>query len=217
MYSVVDGAELMYFFVNLTSKILIVSALNLWLISFCLASTEDIIANSECESCHGPKGVSSNTNIPSIAGIPEFNQIDQMLRYLEGRPAATVQYVHGDTSKKGDMVSIVESLTEIQIEQIAKYYSEIDFVRAEQPYDEVLAAQGKAIHLKGCESCHAEGGSDPFDEASILAGQQKGYLLTTLQQFNQGKRSVDKKMDEAIKSLSADELLALSEYYASFR
>lgn len=207
----------MVFFSKMTSNILTASTLNLMLISLCFASAEKLIAKNQCESCHGPKGVSSNTNIPSIAGIPEFNQIDQMLRYLEGRPAATVHYVYGDTSQKGDMVSIVESLSESQIEQIAKYYSEIDFVRAEQPFDEVLAAKGKAIHQKGCESCHAEGGSDPFDEASILAGQQKGYLLATLQQFNQGKRSVDKKMDEAIKGLSADDLLALSEYYASFR
>ncbi|POB70943.1 cytochrome c-553, partial [Vibrio vulnificus] len=60
-------------------------------------------------------------------------------------------------------------------------------------------------------------GSDPLDEASILAGQQKGYLLTTLTQFHQGKRSADKKMDKAIKALSQEERQALVEYYASFQ
>ncbi|MGR5238072.1 c-type cytochrome [Vibrio alfacsensis] len=190
---------------------------SVFFISLAWSSTEDLITENQCESCHGPNGVSSNTNIPSIAGIPEFNHVDQMLRYLEGRPAATVNYVYGDTSQKGDMVGVVKALTEAQIEQIAKYYSGIEFVRADQPFDEALAEKGKAIHLKSCENCHAEGGSDPFDEASILAGQQKGYLLTTLQQFNQGKRSVDKQMDDVIKSLSSEDLRALSEYYASFR
>lgn len=207
----------MAFFSKFLLNIFIMSLLSLMSISWGWASTEGLIVKNQCESCHGPKGVSSNTNIPSIAGIPEFNHVDQMLRYLEGRPAATVNYIYGDTSKKGDMASVVKSLNESQIEQIAKYYSEIEFVRADQPFDEALAAKGKAIHLKSCESCHADGGSDPFDEASILAGQQKGYLLTTLQQFNQGERSVDKNMDDAIKSLNSDELRALSEYYASFR
>ncbi|MGR5352019.1 cytochrome c-553 [Vibrio alfacsensis] len=198
-------------------NIFTISLLSLMSISWGWASTEDLIVKNQCESCHGPKGVSSNTNIPSIAGIPEFNHVDQMLRYLEGRPAATVNFVYGDTSQKGDMVGVVKSLTEAQIENIAKHYSSIEFVRADQPFDAALAAKGKAVHLKSCENCHAEGGSDPFDEASILAGQQKGYLLTTLQQFNQGKRSVDKQMDDAIKSLSSEDLRALSEYYASFR
>ena len=52
------------------------------------------------------------------------------------------------------------------------------------------------------------------DEASILAGQPKGYLLTSLQEFKAGKRSNDEKMNKAIIAMS-DADLALAEYYAS--
>ncbi|WP_218747190.1 c-type cytochrome [Vibrio parahaemolyticus] len=183
-----------------------------------LASPSELISQHECEACHGPNGVSSETNIPTIAGIPEFNFFDQMLRYLEGRPSASVNHVYGDTSqKKGDMVTIVKSLSEAQIEELAKHYAGLEFVPAKQSFDQALAMKGKAIHAKSCENCHSDGGSNALDEASILAGQQKGYLATTLQQFKQGKRSVDKKMDEAFKGLSSDDLNALVEYYASYR
>ncbi|MGY0615762.1 c-type cytochrome [Vibrio sp. FJH11] len=190
---------------------------NFLLVSAAQASAPELIERLECEACHGPGGVSQNTNIPIIAGLPEFNFVDQMLKYSEGRPAETVKHVHGDTSKSGDMATIVKGLSEEEVEELAAHYSQLEFVRAKQSFDQSLADKGKMIHEKNCESCHIEGGSDPMDETSLLAGQQKGYLLTTLKQFHSGARSVDKKMDAAIQGLSGDDLVALSEYYASFQ
>ncbi|WP_218743293.1 c-type cytochrome [Vibrio parahaemolyticus] len=208
----------MHQLIKLSLKFSSVLAISSVLASHSLASPSELISQHECEACHGPNGVSSETNIPTIAGIPEFNFFDQMLRYLEGRPSAPVNHVYGDTSqKKGDMVTIVKSLSEAQIEELAKHYAGLEFVPAKQSFDQALAMKGKAIHAKSCENCHSDGGSNALDEASILAGQQKGYLATTLQQFKQGKRSVDKKMDEAFKGLSSDDLNALVEYYASYR
>ncbi|WP_218763570.1 c-type cytochrome [Vibrio parahaemolyticus] len=208
----------MHQLIKLSLKFSSVLAISSVLASHSLASPSELISQHECEACHGPNGVSSDTNIPTIAGIPEFNFFDQMLRYLEGRPSASINHVYGDTSqKKGDMVTIVKSLSEAQIEELAKHYAGLEFVPAKQSFDQALAMKGKAIHAKSCENCHSDGGSNALDEASILAGQQKGYLATTLQQFKQGKRSVDKKMDEAFKGLSADDLNALVEYYASYR
>ncbi|QWK99014.1 c-type cytochrome [Vibrio parahaemolyticus] len=208
----------MHQLIKLSLKFSSVLAISSVLASHSLASPSELISQHECEACHGPNGVSSETNIPTIAGIPEFNFFDQMLRYLEGRPSASVNHVYGDTSqKKGDMVTIVKSLSEAQIEELAKHYAGLEFVPAKQSFDQALAMKGKAIHAKSCENCHSDGGSNALDEASILAGQQKGYLATTLQQFKQGKRSVDKKMDEAFKGLSSDDINALVEYYASYR
>ncbi|MDF2152403.1 cytochrome c-553 [Vibrio sp. CAU 1672] len=181
------------------------------------ASTTDLNQRFECEACHGVNGVSQNTDIPSIAGIPEFNLLDQMMRYNEGRPAATVNHLYGDTGKSGDMATVVKALSEQDIAALAVHYSQMEFIRAKQAFDPDLAAKGKVIHDKSCDRCHAQGGGDPYDEASILAGQQKGYLLTTLKQFQRGERSVDKKMDQAIRNLNDEELVALSEYYASFQ
>ncbi len=201
---------------KITQSLTLITA-NFLLVSSVQASAPELIERLECEACHGPGGVSTNTNIPSIAGLPEFNFIDQMLQYGEGRPAETVKHVYGDTSKSGDMATIVKSLSEEEVEELAAHYSQLAFVRAKQDFDQSLADKGKMIHEKNCDSCHVDGGSDPMDETSILAGQQKGYLLTTLKQFHSGARSVDKKMDSAVKGLSEDDLVALSEYYASFQ
>ncbi|MCA0936075.1 cytochrome c-553 [Vibrio alginolyticus] len=207
----------MYSSLTKLTQSLALIATNFVLVSAVQASAPELIERLECEACHGPGGVSQNTNIPSIAGLPEFNFVDQMLKYGEGRPAGTVNHVHGDTSKTGDMGTIVKSLSEEEVEELAAHYSQLDFVRAKQSFDQSLADKGKMIHEKNCSSCHIDGGSDPMDETSILAGQQKGYLLTTLKQFHSGARSVDKKMDDAIKALSSDDLVALSEYYASYQ
>lgn len=181
------------------------------------AAGSDLIQRFECEACHGKDGVSQSTDIPTIAGIAEFNLIDQMLSYQEGRPADKVHHVSGDTSKQGDMATIANALTEQEIEQLAAHYSGLPFVRTQQAFDAELAARGKVIHAENCESCHIQGGSDPMEEASVLAGQQKGYLIKTLQQFYNGQRYVDKKMDQAIKNLSQADLLSLAEYYASMQ
>ncbi len=201
---------------KLTQALALVTT-NFLLVSAVQASAPELIERLECEACHGSGGVSTNTNIPSIAGLPEFNFVDQMMKYGEGRPAATVNHVSGDTSKTGDMATIFKGLTEEEVEELAAHYSQLKFVRAKQSFDQSLADKGKMIHEKNCGSCHVDGGSDPMDESSILAGQHKGYLLTTLKQFHSGARSVDKKMDDAIKSLSSDDLVALSEYYASYQ
>ncbi len=207
----------MYSSLTKLPRALALIATNFFLVSAVQASAPELIERFECEACHGSGGVSQNTNIPSIAGLPEFNFIDQMLKYGEGRPAATVNHVSGDTSKSGDMAAIVKELSEEEVEELAAHYSQLQFVRAKQSFDPSLAEKGKMIHEKNCSSCHVDGGSDPLDESSILAGQQKGYLLTSLKQFHSGARSVDKKMDEAVKALSSDDLVALSEYYASFQ
>ncbi|MCV5646144.1 hypothetical protein OFN55_25635, partial [Escherichia coli] len=109
----------MHQLIKLSLKFSSVLAISSVLASHSLASPSELISQHECEACHGPNGVSSETHIPTIAGIPEFNFFDQMLRYLEGRPSASVNHVYGDTSQKGDMVTIVKSLSEAQIEELA--------------------------------------------------------------------------------------------------
>jgi len=37
------------------------------------ASTQALVSEKQCDACHGANGVSGHTDIPTIAGIPEFN------------------------------------------------------------------------------------------------------------------------------------------------
>ncbi|MGL5948400.1 MAG: c-type cytochrome [Aeromonas sp.] len=184
----------------------------------CAAGAQADIAPlvESCNACHGAQGVSQHTDIPTIAGLAQSNLADQMRAYLDGRPAKTVNHVSGDTSKKGNMTEAVKALSEEQIDALAEHYSALPFKALAQPFDAALAATGKALHESAdCKKCHTEGGSLAEDEASILAGQPKGYLLTTLDQIKAGELSYDEKMDKAIKAMSEADLKALAEYYAS--
>ena len=84
-----------------------------------------------------------------------------------------------------------------------------------QDFDAALAEQGKAVHDAECGRCHSDGGANPDDEASILAGQWMGYLETTFAQYAAGEREQPKKMQEKLDALSADDTKALIHYYAS--
>ena len=53
-----------------------------------------------------------------------------------------------------------------------------------------------------------------LDDAGILAGQWKGYLISTLQDYKNGDRWQPEKMQPATTALGEKDIQALAEYYA---
>jgi sulfide dehydrogenase cytochrome subunit len=181
-----------------------------------LAGDLDAIIEN-CAGCHGENGVSENSDVPTIAGIPEFVHSDALYYFRDNeRPCAETSYKHGDTSRPATtMCAVVADLSDDQIDALAAHYAALKFVPAKQSFDADLAAKGKALHESECARCHTDGGANPDDEASILAGQQMGYLEETFAQYRSGKREQPKKMQEKIDALSDDDVKALVNYYAS--
>lgn len=172
-----------------------------------------------CNDCHGDGGVSEWRDMPTIAGIPEFTQGDALYFFRdEERPCTESAYRQGDTSRAATtMCAVTAELTDDQIDELAVHYSSMDFVPAKQDFDAALAATGKAIHDEKCEKCHSDGGSNPEDEVSILAGQQMGYLEATFAEYASGEREQDGTMEAAMNSLSDDDVKALLNFYASLQ
>jgi sulfide dehydrogenase cytochrome subunit len=170
-----------------------------------------------CNGCHGDDGVSQWSDVPTIAGIPEFVHADALYLFRdEARPCSESEYRQGDTSRAAtSMCAVLADLSDDDIDEVAAHYAGMDFVAAKQDFDADLAAAGKAVHNSKCDRCHSEGGSNPDDEASILAGQWIGYLGAQFAQYRAGEREQPKKMEEAISSLSDDDVKALMHYYAS--
>lgn len=173
----------------------------------------------DCDGCHGDGGVSQWTDMPSIAGIPEFTHGDALYIYRDAeRPCAESKYRQGDTSKPATtMCAVASGLTDEQIDEIALYYSSMDFVPAQQDFDAALVDAGKAKHDELCEKCHTEGGSNAEDEASILAGQWMGYLETTFEEYASGEREQPAAMKTTMDQLSDADVKALLNYYASLQ
>lgn len=182
------------------------------------AAIADVSAIAEgCNGCHGDYGVSQWNDVPTIAGIDAFVHSDALYVYRDGaRPCATSDYRQGDTSRPAaSMCEIVKDKSDDDIEAIAEHYAALPFVPAAQEFDAALAEAGAAIHGRECSRCHSDGGSNPEDEASILAGQRMGYLETTFAEYASGDREQPDKMKEKMDPLSADDVKALVHYYAS--
>ena len=171
----------------------------------------------DCNACHGDDGVSQWDDVPSIAGLPQFSHADALYLYRDGeRPCVDSDYRQGDTSKAAtNMCDVVADMDDDAIEGIADHYAALPFVAAEQDFDANLAAAGEAIHDSECDRCHSDGGANPDDEASILAGQWMGYMRASFDQYASGERWQDEKMAEKMENLSADDVEALVHYYAS--
>lgn len=170
-----------------------------------------------CNGCHGDQGVSQWTDMPTIAGIDEFTHSNALYEFRdEARPCVESEFREGDTSRAPTtMCAVAADLSDEQIEALAAHYAALPFVASEQPFDAALVEAGKVVHDKLCVRCHADGGTDPEDEASILGGQQTGYLRRAFEEYAAGEREQLDKMKEAMDALSEQEVEALLQYYAS--
>lgn len=170
-----------------------------------------------CDTCHGSDGISQWGDVPTIAGIDAFVHSDALYVYREeARPCAMTTYRRGDTARpETSMCEIVKNFSDDTIESLAEHYAALPFVVARQDFDPALAASGKEIHDRECARCHSDGGANPEDEASILAGQWMCYLETTFAEYASGERDQPDKMKQKMDPLSDDDVRALLHYYAS--
>jgi sulfide dehydrogenase cytochrome subunit len=189
------------------------------LFSLCASADVADIAG-ECDQCHGAEGVSSESDVPTIAGMSAFVLEDYLLTYQdEGRPCHETEYRSGDVERPAtSMCAIAAELAEDEVTAIAEYYAASPFEPAKQPFDADKAAAGASIHKRDCEKCHTENGSNPDDDASILAGQWMPYLQQVFEDYSSGERDmVEKKMKEKFDPLSDEEKEALIHFYGSMQ
>ena len=170
-----------------------------------------------CTGCHGEQGVSQWSDMPTIAGIDEFTHSNALYEFRdEARPCVESEFRHGDTSRAPTtMCAVVADFSDEQIDALAAHYAALPFTAAGQSFDPALAEAGKAVHDKLCRRCHSDGGANPEDEASILAGQQMDYLRRTFEEYASGEREQLDKMREAMDALSDEDVDALLHYFAS--
>ena len=176
--------------------------------------------SDQCDDCHGADGVSTESDIPSIAGMSPFVIEEYMFEYRdEARVCHESEYRSGDTDRPAtDMCAVVKDLSEDQILELAEFYGSKSFVAATQDFDAALAAQGASIHKKECEKCHSDGGSYADDDAGMLAGQWMPYLEQVFADYAAGDRGMmEDKMKDKIDALDAESITALLHYYASLQ
>jgi sulfide dehydrogenase cytochrome subunit len=169
----------------------------------------------KCERCHGKNGNSDKEQVPSIAGFSAAYFTDTMKAYKKGDRQADKFKTEGHDET--DMKAIAESFDEKELTALGKYFAAQTFVPRQQDFDSKLARKGKKVHKKRCRKCHTSKGSDPDDDAGILAGQWMPYLESQLEQFFNGTRTTQpKKMKKQMDKLNKDEdVPALLHFFAS--
>lgn len=190
------------------------------MIGFPAVASADVDAQMQvCNDCHGTNGVSQSSDVPTIAGLPEFVHVDALYIYQdEARPCAESDYRQGDTSRAAtSMCAVAADLSEDDIDALAAAYAELPYVKATQDFDAALAAAGQALHDQHCDRCHSDAGTNPEDEAGMLGGQQMGYLRNMFAQYADGSREQPGKMQEKVELLTADDVEALVNYYGSIQ
>ena len=172
-----------------------------------------------CADCHGKDGVSTESDVPTIAGFSSDTLASNLAAFKKNeRPCPETKIRAGE--KKGtktDMCKSVKDLSDADMKQLADYYAGKKFVRAKQKFDPALAKKGKTIHDANCDKCHGEGGSSAKDDAGILAGQWTPYLEEQFKQYTSDKRPMPKKMKPKIDKLDKAAIEALIHYYASLQ
>jgi sulfide dehydrogenase cytochrome subunit len=188
--------------------------------AFSAASAGDVDALMKgCNDCHGPGGVSQSSDVPSLAGLPEFVHSDALYVYRdEERPCTESKYRHGDTARPAiSMCAVAAKLSDDEIDAVAAAYAELPYVKMKQEFDAALAAAGEALHNEHCDKCHSDAGTNADDEAGMLGGQPMGYLRNSFKQFADDARGQPKKMKEKFDMLSEADLEALVHYYGSIQ
>jgi sulfide dehydrogenase cytochrome subunit len=80
---------------------------------------------AECESCHGPGGISSEADVPSLAGksVAYLREVLDQFYYFE-RHCPTTTLRHGDRPKTPlNMCNVANTLSEEDKQALAEYFS----------------------------------------------------------------------------------------------
>lgn len=192
-------------FVKAALSALLITGLN-------VAVAQAPAAAEACASCHNDNGVTTDPNIPTIAGVGGFFLENQFAVFAESARPCVADAFADDAAD--DHCALVSGISEDDRMALAEYYGEMSFEPFEQEFDAALAEQGGSIHAASCDRCHTASGSEPFDDAGILAGQPIPYLIEQFKHYKAGERWQPESMAEVMQ-LSEDEMKALANFYAS--
>ena len=171
-----------------------------------------------CANCHGEKGnypkATNKEGIPNIAGFSAiliFDSIDQFK--TSDRKPTTITLENGQSK---DMKQISQSLSSDEIEAISLYLSQQTFIPAIQPSKEntpQMISEGRQLHQDLCENCHIENATKSDEDAPILMGQWRTYLVKQFDQLSHRERYIPRKMKRKFRKLTDTDKKALIAFY----
>jgi cytochrome c553 len=185
-----------------SKRVVLVAAATLLAESSTLALDADKVAS--CRACHGERGVSQNTGVPSLAAQPD--------QYIQWQ----LVFFRLDSRKSEIMGPLVKDISNDDIKAFGAYFAALPPPPADSLPDQEpgLSAAGKLLAEEHhCNSCHT--GNFAGQQATArLAGQREEVLRKALEDYRSGARRGTgiAAMPEAVYGLTDDDFAKLSHY-----
>jgi cytochrome c553 len=162
---------------------------------------------STCLACHGEKGISETSEVPSLAGMPSNYTLIQL--YLFRAKMRQVEIMN----------DIAKDLTDAELQKFGDYFAKLTPPKASgDALDPAIAERAKALVAKyHCGSCHLPDFAGR-EQMPRLAAQREDYLLKALRDYKGATRpGYDATMDEVIRPITDPEIVDLAHYLSRFR
>jgi cytochrome c553 len=156
-----------------------------------------------CANCHGDGGNSVKPDVPNLAGQNAQYLLDQMRLFMDGR--------RKNSEFKQRLIKVLSADEKVGL--VAFYASQpVTYKAAANP---ALAKKGKDLYAQNCAECHEDNGRGTQKYARV-AGQQPGYLVTSLKGYRDGSAArLNRQMAVSIEGMTDADITALVAYLSS--
>ncbi len=156
----------------------------------------------QCTACHGAAGQTLQSGYPILAGQHFYYLYVQLKDFKSGL-------------RKNDVMGpIAAKYDKSQMQLLARYFSEQKWPNSKFVADAAAAAKGETATGAGqCVQCH-RGGYEGDSRIPRLAGQNFDYLLKTMLDFKQKKRTNSAAKSSLFDSYSDEDIAAMTEFLA---
>jgi cytochrome c553 len=156
-----------------------------------------------CANCHGEGGNSVKPDVPNLAGQNSQYLLDQMRLFMDGR--------RKNSEFKQRLIKVLSPDEKVGL--VVFYASQPVTYKA--PSNAALAKKGKDLYTQNCAECHEENGRGTQKYARV-AGQQPGYLVTSLKGYRDGSAArLNRQMAVSIEGMTDADIVALVAYLSS--
>ena len=159
-----------------------------------------------CLACHGEKGVSETSEVPSLAGMPADFTLIQLFLFRQG------------TRKIEIMNDLAKDMTDDDLRKFSEYFAKLPPPKSSDGADPAIAARAQAVVAKNhCASCHNPDFSGR-EQMPRLAAQREDYLLKAMRDYKSATRpGYDATMDEVIRPVSEADIVDLAHFLSHYR
>ena len=168
-----------------------------------------------CAACHGADGNSISSDWPKLSGQNQKYLYEQLKYFRDGARMNALMM---------SVTPYLQTLNDEDLKHIAAYYSKYNSTTGQAKNDQELLELGTQLYRFGnikkqipaCTSCHAVyGQGNSLAGYPSVAGQQVGYLSSTLKAYRSKERNAGESslvMQSVAANLTDYEIDALANY-----